>query len=842
MDRFAELRAATKTAELVDAHAHNIVALDSAFPFLNCFSEAAGDALSYAPHTINFKRSLKEIAELYGLELSLSAVQEYRANSGVESITAKCLKAAGISTILIDDGLELDKKHDIEWHKAFVPYVGRILRIERVAEQILDEGSASGTWTLDSFTEIFVEKLKSQADKIVGFKSIAAYRSGLEINTKVSKKDAEEGLYDVLQAGSPIRIKNKNFIDHIFIHALEVAQRFDLPMQIHTGFGDKDLDLRLSNPLHLRSLLEDSRFRKCRLVLLHASYPFTKEASFLASVYPQVYLDFGLAVPKLSFHGMLSSVKELLELAPIKKVMFSTDGYAFPETFYLGAKKAREVVFAVLRDACIDGDLSIPEALDAVKDIFSKNSLELYKIKAASMSLDLDKMTGSSFLKIDDYVPTQHITFVRIVWVDASGQHRCRVVPKKRFYDLVTKNGVGLTCASMGMSSHMDGPADETNLSGVGEIRLIPAMQTKCQIPWAKDQEMVLADMQLKPGVPWEYCPREALRRVSKILRDEFNLVMNAGFENEFYLLRSMLVDGEEKWVPFDKTPYCSTSSFDAAFPVLQEIVSSLQSLNIVVEQVHAEAGNGQFEFALGYTNCEAAADNLVFTREVVRAVARKHGLLATFVPKYSLDDIGSGSHVHISLSENGENVFIAHGGSTKYGMSEIGEEFMAGVLNHLPSILAFTAPVPNSYDRLQPNMWSGAYHCWGPENREAPLRTACPPGTPSGSVSNFEIKVVDGCANPYLALASVLAAGIDGLRRHSSLPEPICDNPDNFKDKVQRLPKSLSESVEALEKDQVMRALLGQKLLVAIKGVRKAETKYYSENKDAWKNLIHRY
>ncbi|KZV15221.1 protein fluG [Dorcoceras hygrometricum] len=821
MDRFAELKAAIDTAELVDAHAHNIVAVDSAFPFLNCFSEAAGDALSCAPHTINFKRSLKEIAELYGLEISLGAVQEFRANSGVESITLKCLKAAGISTILIDDGLELDKKHDIEWHKAFVTYVGRILRIERVAEHILDENI-------------------TQADKIVGFKSIAAYRSGLEINAKVSKKDAEAGLNDVLQAGSPARIKNKNLIDHIFIHALEIARCFDLPMQIHTGFGDKDLDLRLSNPLHLRSLLEDSRFSKCKIVLLHASYPFTREASYLASVYPQVYLDFGLAVPKLSFHGMLSSVKELLELAPIKKVMFSTDGYAFPETFYLGAKKAREIIFAVLKDACIDGDLSIPEALDAVKDIFSKNSFELYKIKAGSIYLDLDKMTGSSSLKIDDLAPTQDTTFVRIVWVDASGQHRCRVVPRKRFHDLVTKNGVGLTCASMGMSSHMDGPADETNLSGVGEIRLIPDMQTKSQIPWAKEQEMVLADMQLKPGVPWEYCPREALRRVSKILKDEFNLVMNAGFENEFYLLRSM--DGEEKWVPFDKTPYCSTSSFDAAFPVLNEIVASLQSLKIVVEQLHAEAGNGQFEIALGYTTCEAAADNLVFTREVVRAVARKHGMLATFVPKYSLDDIGSGSHVHISLSENGENVFIAHGGSTKYGMSKIGEEFMAGVLSHLPSILAFTAPVPNSYDRIQPNTWSGAYHCWGHENREAPLRTACPPGTPNGSVSNFEIKVVDGCANPYLALASVLAAGIDGLRRHASLPEPINDNPDIVKDKVQRLPNSLSESVEALEKDQVMRDLLGEKLLIAIKGVRKAEIKYYSENKDAWKNLIHRY
>ncbi|KAL0344678.1 UNVERIFIED_CONTAM: Glutamine synthetase [Sesamum radiatum] len=111
-------------------------------------------------------------------------------------------------------------------------------------------------------------------------------------------------------------------------------------------------------------------------------------------------------------------------------------------------------------------------------------------------------------------------------------------------------------------------------------------------------------------------------------------------------------------------------------------------------------------------------------------------------------------------------------------------------------------------------------------ENREAPLRAACPPGTPDGSISNFEIKVFDGCANPYLGLAAIIAAGIDGLRKHSTLPEPIDDNPDNVKDKVQRLPKSLSESVEALEKDDVLKDLIGEKLLVAITGVRKVLTR----------------
>ncbi|XP_047253198.1 protein fluG isoform X2 [Capsicum annuum] len=796
--------------------------------------------MPYLMYPIPSTSSLKEIAGLYGSNISLHAIQESRQRFGLESSTALCFKAAKISVLLIDDGIEFDKKLDIKWHRSFVPTVGRILRVERVAEKILEKGS-NGTWTLGSFMEIFTEELKSVADTVFAFKSIVAYRSGLAINTEVTEKEAEEGLHDVLCAGHPIRISNKNFIDYIFLHALKVAQSYDLPMQIHTGFGDKDLDLRLANPLHLRNLLEDKRFMKSRLVLLHASYPFSREASYLASVYSQVYLDFGLAIPKLSFHGMVSSVKELLELAPMNKVMFSTDGYAFAETFYLGAKKAREVVFSVLRDACVDGDLSIPEAIAAVKDIFAENAKQFYKLDVSSRYSDVKPFLSSSFQEEELNGSLKDVTFVRILWIDTSGQHRCRVVPQQRFYSSVEKHGVGLTCACMGMSSTSDGPAVDTNLTASGEIRIVPDLSTKCRLPWARQQEMVLADMYIEPDKIWEYCPREALRRVSKILREEFDLAVNAGFENEFYLLKSVLRDGKEELAPFDRTPYSSTSAFDAASPILEEVFASLQSLDIIVEQLHAEAGKGQFEIALKYTECFRAANSLIFTREVIRAVARKHGLLATFVPKYALDDIGSGSHVHISLSRNGENVFMASGES-KYGMSKIGEAFMAGVLNHLPSILPFTAPLPNSYDRIQPNMWSGAYLCWGKENREAPLRAASPPGVPHGFVSNFEIKAFDGCANPYLGLAAIIAAGIDGLRRNLSLPEPVDGDPDILKENLQRLPVSLAESIEALERDTLFRDMIGEKLLVAIIGVRKAEVKYYSDNKEGYKDLIFKY
>jgi hypothetical protein len=160
--RYAALRRATEEVAAVDAHAHNLVELGSAFPFLRCFSEAEGDALAHAPHSLSFKRSLRDIAALYNCEASLEKVEEFRTAEGLKSISSKCFQAANISAILIDDGITFDKMLDLESHKAFAPVIGRVLRIERLAETIINDESFSGSsWTLDSFTESYVAKLKS---------------------------------------------------------------------------------------------------------------------------------------------------------------------------------------------------------------------------------------------------------------------------------------------------------------------------------------------------------------------------------------------------------------------------------------------------------------------------------------------------------------------------------------------------------------------------------------------------------------------------------------------------------------------------------------------------------
>jgi predicted TIM-barrel fold metal-dependent hydrolase len=167
-------------------------------------------------------------------------------------------------------------------------------------------------------------------------------------------------------------------IDFLVILALEVAAKYQIPMQFHTGWGDPDLDLRLANPLHLRPLLEEKRWRAAPIVLLHGAYPFVREAGYLAAVYPQVYLDCGLTIPFLSVAGMRRTLRQLLEIAPTSKLMFSTDAHVIPELFFLGAKWGRKILAQVLEGAVADADLSAPEAERAAAGILYDNAKGLY--------------------------------------------------------------------------------------------------------------------------------------------------------------------------------------------------------------------------------------------------------------------------------------------------------------------------------------------------------------------------------------------------------------------------------------------------------------------------------
>jgi predicted TIM-barrel fold metal-dependent hydrolase len=363
----------------IDQHAHNLVREDvvATLPYPDTFTEAYDPAIvqHHARSTLCFRRSLRDVAALLDCAPQEEAILARRTELGLEELTRLCFAAAHLRSIFLDDGFLSDTILPIEWHQQFLP-IHRLLRIEMLAEQMISQVNR-----FDIFLEWFRSELDPPPKGVIGFKSIAAYRTGLDIQP-VSLELAEDCFYAIKDsfADRPIRLTVKPMIDFLVQEALAIAARYQLPTQFHTGFGDPDLDMRLANPLHLRPLLENPRYRQAPIVMLHAAYPFMREAGYLTAVYPQAYVDFGLAVPLLSVAGMRQTVQMLLELSPTSKIMYSSDAHVIPESYYLGAKWGRDILGQALDQAIQESDLTADEAAAAAIDILWRNAHNLYHL------------------------------------------------------------------------------------------------------------------------------------------------------------------------------------------------------------------------------------------------------------------------------------------------------------------------------------------------------------------------------------------------------------------------------------------------------------------------------
>lgn len=363
---------------IYDHHAHALFREEiwRSTPLEPYFSEAYDPRVlsQFVPDTLFFRRSVRDLAEFYGCEATAPAVRAARQGWEYAELARRMFAQANISQWLIDDGIWPDQLMGVEESGALagVP-VRRILRLEtELAKLIPWHDSYAG------LERAFVELLYATAPTLAGFKSIIAYRSGLEvIPPGLEVEQSYTALKRSLTPGEVPKITNKTLLDAAVWKALEVAAETELPVQFHTGYGDPDLDLRLANPLHLRAVLEEPRFKGLKVVLLHC-YPFVREAGYLASVYPGAYLDVGLTIPYTSVHGMRAAVHEALHLAPIRKVLFSTDAQRTPELFWLAARWGRRVLADVLETTVQSGDLSDSEARWAAERILHANAAELY--------------------------------------------------------------------------------------------------------------------------------------------------------------------------------------------------------------------------------------------------------------------------------------------------------------------------------------------------------------------------------------------------------------------------------------------------------------------------------
>jgi len=370
---------------ILDHHCHaflNHTTPYSALEFQGYFSEGgdAGIVAEHTPNSVFFRWGLKEIAHFLGCSPRTEAVLAARTAIPLNELGTRMLGDANIPVLLIDYGLGGADRMSIPDMKACLPMcrIEPILRLETMAQDLILKYE-----TFDQVLDAFVETVDgARATGHVGLKSIIAYRTGLAIR-ETSRAEAAEAFGPVKERArrdGTVRLADKPLNDYLILRALEVAEKQAMPVQFHSGLGDNDLDMLYANPLHMRPLFEGGRFRHVQFVLLHASYPYARELGYLASLYSNVWMDLGLAIPFATV-DIPAVWRQALSLTPTSKVLFSTDAYSLPDIYWLAARWGRWGLAQVLDELITIGAFTQDEAFEAAHQILHGNAEKLYGVQ-----------------------------------------------------------------------------------------------------------------------------------------------------------------------------------------------------------------------------------------------------------------------------------------------------------------------------------------------------------------------------------------------------------------------------------------------------------------------------
>ena len=432
----------------------------------------------------------------------------------------------------------------------------------------------------------------------------------------------------------------------------------------------------------------------------------------------------------------------------------------------------------------------------------------------------------------------QGLRLVRFLWCGNDGTVRGKAAGRHGLARRL-EDGIGLTVAMQAMNA-LDHLQQVDGLGPVGEVRLVPDLDTFRVLPYAPHSGAVLTDHAALDGSPAAVCQRSFLKRMQARLADAAGLELRAAFETEFSLAHTE----NGAYVPVDAALCFSTIGMTAAQDYVDDLVAALDAQRIPLEQYYAELGHGQQEISTAHAPAVQAADEQLLVRETIRGIAARHGLTASLAPKPWPENAGNGCHIHFSLWEGGHNSF--HDASRPYGLSATARAFIAGVLEHLPGLCALTAPSFNSYHRILPHYWAGAFVCWGYDNREAPVRVASPMRSAVEATTNAELKACDASCNPYLAVGGLIAAGLDGLERELEPPAQIMVDPGSLSDAerqrrgIARTPASQAEALDALAGDELLCEALGTQLAESYLAVRRSEWEAYSAGDAAFEQQGH--
>ena len=406
----------------------------------------------------------------------------------------------------------------------------------------------------------------------------------------------------------------------------------------------------------------------------------------------------------------------------------------------------------------------------------------------------------------------QGVRYALASFVDLHGVCKAKAVPIDHLHAMASGSELFTGAALDGV------PQDVSD----DEVAAIPDLSSAVVLPWRPDTVWFASNLKLGSD-PFEACSRNILSRV----RDQaaaMGLRFNLGVETEFFVLRR---EADGRLVPasvndtLDKPCYDLRGLLDN-LDWLGELVQAMNGLGWGVYSFDHEDGNGQFETDFAYADCLTTADRVTFFRLMAREITRKHGLIASFMPKPFADRTGSGAHFNMSLAdlEQGHNLFAPADGSAAW-VSEMGLQFMAGILRHAPAICAVMAPTVNSYKRLvvQGSMsgftWAPVFVCYGNNNRTNMLRIP-------GAGSRVECRAADSSCNPYLAAAMLLAAGREGIREGLDPGPPNLVNAYRLtpEERAARglttLPRNLGEAIEAFAADPLSREVFGDAMAEA--------------------------
>ena len=425
---------------------------------------------------------------------------------------------------------------------------------------------------------------------------------------------------------------------------------------------------------------------------------------------------------------------------------------------------------------------------------------------------------------------SERIEYIELRFTDILGQLKAMIVPCKPVDTLeeVAKDPVlrkGTSC-------------DGSSVAGLAsveasDLRLDPDPASLIEIPLARQRTaaaMCFVKEKAAPRQSGEYFSLDTRGRLHKVCQDLLpgNLRLMVKVEPEFHLIEN---DG----TPFDYAQYADTYPKSPSMDVLLEIASVIGPLGITPRVIHHEVGESQQEIELDFADARRMADHILTFKNITRSVAVSHGVDVTFMPKPYPGSAGNGLHCHLQLLDGEKNLFGASGSD----LSDTARHFVAGLLEHAPAITALANPSVNSYKRLVPHHEAPVYITWGPMNRTVLVRV---PLFDSEKKAAVELRSADSMANPYLLFIGIIAAGMDGVNRKLSPPDARSEDIFKMTDAeraklgIKILPTTLSEALDALEKDKVIFDALGEpiaKMFIAIK--RKEWENYTSHAVTDW-------